>query len=175
MSNLAVQSLGDARRPLPTRARTSAEAELIEAPAAILDLAALDVAGPELGGVAVLIIEDEPLIALDLQYTIESLGHRVTSVARTRSEAVRSAREKPPRLIFADVRLADGSSGIQAVNEILEDCDADVVLMSGFPERMVSGPMSSACTRLEKPVSERRVAATIERLLSGSAPSRVVR
>src|SRR5258708_29753992 len=124
MNNLAVESLGDPRKPLPARAGMSSQTAMFEAPAVIRDLGALDASGPDLGGVDVLIIEDEPLIALDLQYTIENLGHRVTSVARTRSEAVRSAKKKAPRLIFADVRLADGSSGIQAVNQILEHCDA---------------------------------------------------
>ena len=64
----------------------------------------------------VLIIEDEALIALDLEALVENLGHKVTGVARTRTDAVTIARNKPPGLILADIQLADGSSGLDAVN-----------------------------------------------------------
>ena len=67
----------------------------------------------------VLIIEDEPLIALDIQTLVEQLGHDVTTIARTHTEAVRAALKARPGLILADIQLADGSSGLEAVNEIL--------------------------------------------------------
>ena len=66
-----------------------------------------------------LIIEDEPLIALDIQTLVEQLGHDVTTIARTHAEAVRAAVKRRPGLILADIQLADGSSGLDAVNEIL--------------------------------------------------------
>ena len=68
---------------------------------------------------SVLIIEDEPLIALDIQTLVEQLGHDVTTIARTHTEAVRGALKSRPGLILADIQLADGSSGLDAVNEIL--------------------------------------------------------
>ena len=67
-----------------------------------------------------LIIEDEPLIALDLQTLVEQLGHEVTTIARTHTEAVRAALESRPGVILADIQLADGSSGLEAVNEFSE-------------------------------------------------------
>ena len=54
----------------------------------------------------VLIIEDEALIALDLEALVENLGHKVIGVARTRTEAVTIVRTKPPGLILADIQLA---------------------------------------------------------------------
>ena len=68
----------------------------------------------------VLIIEDETFIAMDIEALVESLGHRVIGVARTHSEAIALAHKKPPGLILADIQLADGSSGLDAVNELLE-------------------------------------------------------
>jgi CheY-like chemotaxis protein len=68
----------------------------------------------------ILIIEDEPIIALDIMTTVERAGHTVTGIAATRAEAVELARRDPPELILADIQLADDSSGLDAVREILE-------------------------------------------------------
>ena len=68
----------------------------------------------------VLIIEDEPMIAMDLESIVEGLGHRVTSIARTHAEAVKAVEQGEPGLVLADIQLADGSSGLDAVNEMLE-------------------------------------------------------
>ena len=66
-------------------------------------------------GTDVLIIEDEPLIALDLRQLVEGLGHRVMRVARTEREAIAAVQASHPGLILADIQLADGSSGLDAV------------------------------------------------------------
>ncbi len=67
----------------------------------------------------VLIIEDEPFIAMDIEALVESLGHNVIGIARTHAEALALAKKKRPGLILADIQLADGSSGLDAVNELL--------------------------------------------------------
>ncbi len=81
----------------------------------------------------ILIIEDEPLIALDIEDTITSLGHRSVGIARTHEEAVRIAREKQPQLVLSDIQLADGSSGIDAVNDILGSFDVPVIIHHRIP------------------------------------------
>jgi DNA-directed RNA polymerase specialized sigma24 family protein len=50
----------------------------------------------------VLIIEDEPIIAMDLEAVVTSLGHRVLQVARTRTEAVAALADHRPGLVLAD-------------------------------------------------------------------------
>ena len=67
----------------------------------------------------VVIIEDEPLIALDLEQLVTDLGHRVVKIARTAEQAVEAVQRLRPGLVLADIHLADGSSGLDAVNEIL--------------------------------------------------------
>ena len=67
----------------------------------------------------VLIIEDEPIIALDIEATMQELGHNVIGIARTHKEAIESVRTRRPGIVLADIQLADGSSGLAAVNEIL--------------------------------------------------------
>ena len=67
----------------------------------------------------VLVIEDEAIIAMDIQSIVTEMGHDVTGVAPHRDEAVRLGRANRPDLILADIQLADNSSGIDAVNDIL--------------------------------------------------------
>jgi CheY-like chemotaxis protein len=67
----------------------------------------------------ILIIEDEPIIAMDIEMIVRELGHDVVGVATTHREAVDEAQKHQPGLVLADIQLADNSSGIEAVQEIL--------------------------------------------------------
>src|SRR5690606_5455739 len=86
----------------------------------------------------ILIIEDEPLIAMDIEQMVESLGHEVVGIARTRDEALALYRQEKPRMVLADIQLADGSSGIDAVNEILQNDAIPVIFITAFPERLLT-------------------------------------
>lgn len=88
---------------------------------------------------SVLIIEDEPVIALDVAESVKSLGHRVTGIAARASEAIALAKAKTPGLVLADIQLKDGSTGIMAVQEILKSIDVPVVFVTAFPERLLTG------------------------------------
>jgi DNA-directed RNA polymerase specialized sigma24 family protein/CheY-like chemotaxis protein len=85
----------------------------------------------------VLIIEDEPVIALDVAETVRSLNHRVCGIVSRANQAVDSARISPPGLVLADIELEDGSTGISAVREILKSNDVPVVFVTAFPERLM--------------------------------------
>jgi hypothetical protein len=87
----------------------------------------------------ILIIEDEALIALDLETLVRNLGHNVLGIARTRNEAITLARQKPPGLILADIQLADGSSGLDAVNDLLTSFEVPVIFITAYPERFLTG------------------------------------
>jgi DNA-directed RNA polymerase specialized sigma24 family protein/CheY-like chemotaxis protein len=113
----------------------------------------------------VLIIEDEPLIALDLHYIVEQLGHKVETIARTQVEAVRVAGKSKPGLILADIQLADGSSGLAAVNEILEKLEAPVIFITAFPERLLTGHAPEPAFLITKPFSTEAVKAAISQAL----------
>ncbi|MCA3573187.1 MAG: response regulator [Aestuariivirga sp.] len=113
----------------------------------------------------ILIIEDEPLIALDIEDTITSLGHRSVGIARTRKEAVRLAREKHPQLVLSDIQLADGSSGIDAVNDILGSFDVPVIFITAFPERLLTGERPEPAFLITKPFSPDMVKALIAQAL----------
>ncbi|HEY2247744.1 MAG TPA: response regulator, partial [Bradyrhizobium sp.] len=95
-----------------------------------------DTAGREMAAeiaTDVLIIEDDTFIAMELETLVEGLGHRVLGVARTHAEALALTKRKRPGLILADIQLADGSSGLEAVNELLASFEAPVIFITAYP------------------------------------------
>jgi len=113
----------------------------------------------------VLIIEDEPIIAMDLEAVVTSLGHRVMHVARTRTEAVAAMADHRPGLVLADIQLADGSSGIDAVNDILGSFDVPVIFITAFPERLLTGERPEPAFLITKPFNPDMVKALIGQAL----------
>ncbi len=134
----------------------------------LLHAAEQDILGKK--GANILIVEDEPLIALDLQYVVEQLGHRVETVARTQVEAVRVALKSRPDLILADVQLADGSSGVAAANEILQRLDAPIIFVTAYPERLLTGHAAEPAFLITKPFNPEAVKAAIGQALFLASP-----
>ena len=113
----------------------------------------------------VLIIEDEPIIALDIETMGEELGHRVTGDARTHREAIALVGKKRPGLVLADIQLADGSSGLDAVNEILGSIDVPVIFITAYPERLLTGDRPEPAFLITKPFQPEAVKAAISQAL----------
>lgn len=113
----------------------------------------------------VMIIEDEAIIALHIQSIVEDLGHSITGIARTRKEAFALASQTPPELVLADISLADGSSGIDAVRDILEMTDVPVIFITAFPERLLTGERPEPAYLITKPFEPETVTATIGQAL----------
>lgn len=113
----------------------------------------------------VLIIEDEPMIAMDLDTLVTDLGHRVTDIAVTHVEAVAAARANPPGLVLADIRLADESSGVEAVQEILQEFDLPVIFITAYPERLLTGERPEPAFLITKPFQRSTIKAAISQAL----------
>jgi len=113
----------------------------------------------------VLIIEDEAFIAFDLEGLVESLGHRVLGIARTREEALAIAGKKRPGLILADIQLADGSSGLDAVNDMLETFETPVIFITAYPERFLTGERPEPAFLIAKPYQPSTVSAILSQAL----------
>jgi len=113
----------------------------------------------------VLIIEDEPIVALDLERLVRDLGHDLAGVASTRTEAVELAHGSDPGLVLADVRLADGSSGLDAVTDILRSFDIPVIFITAFPERLLTGERPEPAFLVTKPFRDEAVKALIGQAL----------
>ena len=114
----------------------------------------------------VLIIEDEAIIAMDLEGIVTGMGHSVTSIARTRDGAVRVGTKNPPDLILADIQLADKSSGIDAVNDLLGELgEIPVIFITAFPERLLTGQRPEPAFLISKPYSTEQVRAAVSQAM----------
>jgi DNA-directed RNA polymerase specialized sigma24 family protein len=113
----------------------------------------------------ILIIEDEPLIAMDIEDMVTSLGHKVAGVARTYGEAIELYEKTAPKMILADIQLADGSSGIDAVNDILKSTAVPVIFITAFPERLLTGTKPEPTFLVTKPFNPEMVKALISQAL----------
>ena len=114
---------------------------------------------------SVMIIEDEAIIALHIRSIVEELGHTVTGIARTRTEAVALAERSLPELVLADISLADGSSGIDAVKDILSAMSVPVIFITAFPERLLTGERPEPTYLITKPFESETVTAIIGQAL----------
>lgn len=128
----------------------------------------LDVASREIAeqiSTRVLIIEDEPLIAMDIESLVSDIGHEVVGIATTRSEAVDTAGRARPGLVLADIQLADGSSGIDAVNDILKTMNVPVIFITAYPERLLTGQRAEPAFLITKPFRTEMVKAIVSQAL----------
>ncbi len=116
--------------------------------------------------VPVLIIEDEPMIAMELKALVEAMGLSVTKIAARQEQAVAAADEEKPGLVLSDIQLQDDGSGIQAARDILQRYDVPIVFVTGFPERLLTGEGLEPAFVVAKPFNEDGLKVTIAQALS---------
>jgi len=162
--------------PLPRQAFLLSAVEGFSAPdiASILGIdedevmELIDQAGREIAAQVatdVLVIEDEPMIAMDLESIVEGLGHKVMAVARTHAEALKAIAQEKPGLVLADIQLADGSSGLDAVNELLGTFEVPVIFITAYPERFLTGQRPEPAFLIAKPFQPAMVSAIASQAL----------
>ena len=123
----------------------------------------------------VMIIEDEAIIALDLTWIVRELGHDVVGVARTRAEALALAEKTTPDLVLADIQLADNSSGIDAVNDILASMgQRPVIFITAFPERLLTGEKPEPAFLISKPFDEAQVRSAVSQAMFFASSETIV-
>lgn len=114
---------------------------------------------------SVLIIEDEPLISMQLEDLVTSAGHEICGTAATHTQAIEVVAEKRPGLVLADIQLADGSSGLDAVDDILAIDSIPVIFITAYPERLLTGDRPEPTYLVTKPFQEQTVRAAISQAL----------
>ncbi len=114
---------------------------------------------------SVLIIEDEPLISMQLEDLVSALGHEICGTAATRTQAREVVAERTPGLVLADIQLADGSSGLDAVDDILAIASVPVIFITAYPERLLTGDRPEPTYLVTKPFEEATVRAAISQAL----------
>ncbi|MFA5122155.1 response regulator [Zavarzinia sp.] len=130
---------------------------------ALIDEAHAELA--ELPGARVLVIEDEPVIALHIAEIMREAGHEVVGIATRKSEAVALAAEHKPGLVLADIQLDDGSTGIEAAQEILKSLDVPVIFVTAFPERLLTGERMEPTYLVSKPFDPETLLVTVAQAL----------
>lgn len=114
---------------------------------------------------SVLIIEDEPLISMELEQIVRDLGHDIAGTAATHSDALESVASSEPGLVLADIQLADGSSGIDAVQDIVAQTAVPVIFITAYPERLLTGEKVEPAFLITKPFQPNAVRAAISQAL----------
>ena len=102
---------------------------------------------------------------MELDFLLQEMGHRVVRVARTEREALEAVMQTRPGLVLADIQLADGSSGLDAVNQFLRDFSVPVIFITAFPERLLTGKKPEPTFLISKPYDSRAVKAVISQAL----------
>ncbi|MBV7258134.1 response regulator [Erythrobacter crassostreae] len=114
---------------------------------------------------SVLIIEDEPLISMQLEDLVSGIGHEISGTAATRTQAQEAVEKSMPGLVLADIQLADGSSGLDAVDDILAIAKVPVIFITAYPERLLTGDRPEPTYLVTKPFQEQTVRAAISQAL----------
>ena len=119
----------------------------------------------------VLIIEDEPIIALDIQELVERCGHAVVGIAASETEAVEIAAAERPGLVLADINLGAGGDGTSAVARILKVLTTPVIFVTAHPERLLTGAAVEPAFVITKPFDPITLAvATYQAVARGLPP-----
>jgi len=115
---------------------------------------------------SILVIEDEPVIALDIVGLVRDMGHSVVGIASSQAEAVRLAQKSQPGLVLADIDLGPGGSGLTAVKEILDSMKVPVIFVTAYPERLLTGERPEPTYLVTKPFEPDTLKVTISQALS---------
>lgn len=112
----------------------------------------------------ILVVEDEGIVAIDIQICLESLGYTVTAIADTGELAIKKAKETYPDLVLMDIRLKGKMDGIEAARKITEDLDIPIIYLTAYADRTtlerakITGPFGY----ILKPFEERELHTAIE-------------
>jgi PAS domain S-box-containing protein len=115
----------------------------------------------------ILVVEDEGVVALDIQSRLIKLGYTVLAVADTGEGAIRKATEMRPDLVLMDVRLKGEMDGVEAAKRIRNDLDIPVVYLTAYADETTvqRAKVTEPFGYLRKPLVERELHITIEMAL----------
>lgn len=109
----------------------------------------------------ILIIEDEALVAMELRFVLEDLGHQVMGVAATAKAAQDLVRENDVDLALVDIHLSVGPTGIELGRELGQEMGVSVLFMTANPG-MVREGVAGTIGVLSKPTDERAVQTAVD-------------
>ncbi len=118
-------------------------------------------------GAKILIVEDEAIIAMEMESQLMGLGYEVTSIVDTGEKAIKKAEEDKPNLILMDIRIKGEIDGIEAAEEIRSRFGIPVVFSTAYldEERIEQAKITMPFGYVLKPIQERDLKVTIEMAL----------
>ncbi|MBY0612212.1 MAG: response regulator [Beijerinckiaceae bacterium] len=113
----------------------------------------------------VLVVEDEMIIALDLESLVIDSGHEVCGLATTGDEAIALAKAERPDVVLSDISLARGTSGMIAAREITSKLDIGVIFISAAIASISPADLEAVrpIALISKPIDPARVRAALDR------------
>ncbi len=115
----------------------------------------------------ILIVEDEAIIAMEIENQVQGLGYEVTSIVDTGEKAIKKAEEDKPDLILMDIRIKGEMDGIEAAEEIRNRFGIPVIFSTAYldEERIERAKITMPFGYVLKPIQERDLKVTIEMAL----------
>lgn len=115
----------------------------------------------------ILIVEDENLVAKDLQNGLKKLGYQVTAVASSGEKAIKEVEENRPDLILMDIMLKGSMSGIEAAKEIKERFSLPVIFLTAYADDTIinKAKVTEPYGYIIKPYKDEELKTTIEMAL----------
>jgi two-component system, response regulator PdtaR len=116
----------------------------------------------------ILIVEDEILIALELESLLQDLGHDVVGMAASSREALSLGQELKPDLAFVDIHLADGPTGVDVARHLAAQHRVTVLFMTANTKR-IPEDFAGAWGVIAKPYTERGVREALGYVMAGQS------
>lgn len=115
----------------------------------------------------ILIVEDEYLVAADVEAALEDRGFETAGIASDMTTAL-SLAETRPDLALVDIHLRDGPSGPEIARRLSEDYGVPVIFVTANPTLIREKPASRVLGVLEKPCGEDLIAAALDYAITRS-------
>jgi signal transduction histidine kinase/CheY-like chemotaxis protein len=112
----------------------------------------------------ILIVEDEAIIAMEIENSLQNLGYEVTSIADAGEKAIIKAEEDKPDIILMDINLKGNIDGIEAANVIRSKSDTPVVFLTAYhdDERLSRAKSTMPLGYIIKPVQDKELRVSLE-------------
>jgi CheY-like chemotaxis protein len=129
----------------------------------------------QMGAPRVLIVEDERIVAIDLQRRLTRLGYVVLAMASSGEEAIQKAIEMPPDIVLMDIRLQGAVDGVEAAGHIRARLDIPIIYMTAYSDERTLQQAGIGQSRLfiRKPFEEKALRTTLQRALDEHQPKRL--
>lgn len=115
----------------------------------------------------ILIVEDEGIVAIDIQNILDRLGYTISGTTFTGKDAIKNAKNARPDLVLMDIGLKGNIDGIEAAKIIKDRYQIPVVYLTGFADTktLQKANETNPLGFILKPITEKELQTTIKKAL----------